>query len=243
MESKIYLAYHKDVQKPYSDCLIPYDVKQSELPHEMFSELSMVHDILCNTSLHSEYMGVAHYRRMFQTQAFEKCDIIPFLFGKEYGKESRPTLENTSEHFKSITSDFKLSLDGFDMIVLDTFKKSSKMALYSLVDIGWLTKVAVDEFYKFIKHKLPKEQYDIVYNLTMDNTEHYCNNIMYASNDVFLDYWYWVMDIICGYWIHMDGFKEHQTPRMFGYFAEYLMKPCIEIHGWKVKEQKSICLE
>lgn len=243
MESKVYLAYHKDYRLPSSKTLIPYNVHNCELPQNLFSELSMINDILCDTTLHAPYMGVAHYRRMFQTEHFKNYINGIKYDGYEYGKVSRPILNYTDEHHKAITSHFKLDLGGSDILVLDTFKKSRKDALYSLVEIGWLTPRAVYEFFKYISKSLNKKEHDIVFRILRNDTEHYANNIMYASKDVFLTYWFWIMRVIIGYYNHMEDFREHQTPRMYGYFAEYLMKPCIEIHGWKTKKEKSICLK
>lgn len=242
---KFYLAYHDYTYPfPHSKELIPIDVNACRLDSNYFSELSMVQEILDRKGYGCGFIGVGHYRRMFQTEHFKKCDTIPYLFGKEYGKDSRPTLPFSLEHHKNMTENFSLDLGDADMLVLKTFKKSKPRALYTLCDIGWLNTEAVDCFYEFLEYYLPKGDFDIIVKHTIYGTEHYCNNIMYSNIEYFHEYWTYVMDIIEIFSrIVEDKIPNKITPRMYGYFAEYLMKPVIEMMGLKVKEIDSICLE
>ena len=251
MYNKIFLAHHNDNENfiPYDPTLISYDTRNLKLDNKYFSELSMIDDLLSMGNLLPDYVGVGHYRRLFQSDFFEKesDSIPPYVFGREYGKDSRPSLPYTKEYFKMATSNYVLDLNDKDMLVLEPFEKSSRKALYTLCDIGWLKKGLVDNFYIYLKNNLKREEYDLIYKVSMTEKSHYCNNIMYSSREVFISYWTFVMRIIKGFAEFMESNRKRKsliTPRCYGYLSEYIMKPvCEDIMGYNIGYKKSICFE
>lgn len=244
----VYLAYHKEYKKPLSDNLVPCDVSNYALDHKYYSELSMVDNLLQDNNLLPDELGVGHYRRFMQSDSFIKTSesIPPFVFGREYNKDSRPTLPLNDEYYSMVTKDYIITLGDYDVLVLEPFVKSSKKGLYSLVDIGWLNRDMVNNFFIFLRSYLPKHEYKHIYELNNNNTIHYCNNIMYSDKYIFVEYWSNVMDILKEFEIFMSNNKKKKsqlTPRCFGYLGEYLMRPIMEIQGLSVGHRKSICFE
>ncbi len=241
----IFLAYHdKSVIRPIGDNLKYICTRYSELNHELYSELSAVSTILEHYSGCENNFGLMHYRRMFFTDLAQEL-LKGSEFTYEYGKRSRPVIKMTDDNFKKVTNNFKLELGESDIIVLEKFKKSKKYPLKSLVEIGWIHEDIEREFWKYLKTIFTDNHYEQWYNQINNSYTHYCNNIMYSNKKNFFLYWSYCLNVITGFHKHIKDVKKEDklTPRVFGYFAEYIMKPIINDLGFNVKTQKSICLK
>lgn len=248
MVKKTYLAYHKEYPKPSSDSFGIFDVNNCLLDNDYYSELSMIYSLIQQPQALPDEVGVAHYRRFMQSDSFmmKSESIPPFVFSREYGKDSRPTLPYSDEYYNMVTDDYNIELGDKDILVLEPFIKSGKKSLYSLCHIGWLEQEFVNNFFIFLKRKLNKYEYEHIYELNNNNNIHYCNNIMYSGKKVFKQYWKFIFDILIEFETFMLKTPKRKlqiSPRCYGYLAEYLMRPVIEIQGYNVGYRKSICFE
>ena len=70
--------------------------------------------------------------------------------------------------------------------------------------------------------------------------------MFYARTETFKEYVDWLMTTLIGFEEHLHTLsfnteKQYITPRMFGYFSEYLMRPYFEYKAYTVEYVNSIC--
>lgn len=266
MKAKIFLATHLDTVKPVDPLFETVRVGSVLLsspkttatdsdfednisiknPH--YSELTLMYDIWKNRSKDYDIVGLAHYRRTFYHK-----NICTDKY--EYGKKSRPLLEYEHHVFNDVFSSehYKLHFKAIesgdvDVVTLQPFEKSTNYALFTFADLGWIPARTVIAFYDYIRKTQPSRLADFIEYWTLNQKEHYCNNMFYAETEIFNDYAEWLLTTLFGFEKHLEQLETstgltYITPRMFGYFSEYMMRPYFEYKNYNVEFATSVCFD
>jgi hypothetical protein len=270
MKSSIYLAYHLDAPTPKSELYRPIHVgaerstvslqmlkDNTHLGHlsgcnNLYSELTAL-DSICVNDSDSDIIGFGHYRRTFLFSGLsDLMQKFPDLVVEyEYGKQTRPMIPYSEDVYDYVFDDqhfekIKHKLDyEYDMIVGKPFTKSTTFGLFTFADLGWIKAKAVILFYEFIKqHKeTPNTLYHEIVNSMLSDRNQYCNNMLIAKKPIFVEYSGWLMSLLTEFHTYLlnSGQDNLISPRMFGYFSEYLLKPYILYKSYNVFESDIIC--
>lgn len=229
---KRYSAFHNnDIS---TSNIIGYDIRNRELDNKYWCELSMIYDVITNNNLQSDIICFNHYRRyIIDEKSFHQMTVI----GYEYNKPSRAIIDD-NDYNRGIINNASINLGNYDMLVLEPFIKTNIRPLESLRDLGWISSKELELFYIVVNEHKDK---DIIIN-TFNQYLHYCNNIMCAKKEVVIDCWLWIFNILFELEMKILENGLTPTPRMYGYIAEYLLRPYCDAHNLKVGFGKSVRL-
>lgn len=265
---KIFSAYHLDAPRPSTTYFEPVHVgkKSSNLTlygmttdstymdnisdkNRFYSELTMQYHIWKSETKHLDFVGMCHYRRLFNplgTAIIQPCDL-----SFEYGKTSRPQTTFNQTTFDAVTSSYaqeliQQKLQCCDIITLTAFNKTNKWPLLSMVELGWISAKALTIFFEVCQSKMTNQDFTRFIEVMNFQNDHYCNNMLITSSELFNQYSAWLFDILFDFENAMID-EEHRTnttiinPRMIGYFSEYMLKPWIILNNLHAEQMDSIC--
>lgn len=268
MQNIIYSAYHLDgvipnvesIYKPYQVGSIVSNKKFLELndasmidnissKNSTFSELTLQYFVWKNVN-NLNNVGISHYRRLFNPAC--SATLIQKFDSKityEYDKCSRPETKYSKEIYDFVTSiestnllDQLLVSENNTLVTLTPFEKTNKYPLLSLVQIGWLPAHAVIVFFDVCESIMTSYEFDEFMKIMNRQNHHYCNNMIYTSKKIFDDYSEWLFRILFEFERRLSLHSPQMiTPRMFGYFSEYMLKPYTILKSVNVKHVESIC--
>jgi hypothetical protein len=235
------------------------DICEGGISHKnrLYSELSLVKYLILNCD--DDYIGLAHYRRAFMPKGIAdfKKRFPNVQIDYEYGKKTKPMVSYTPETFEYIfnrenvqqTID-RIRRNEVDFVLTEPYKKSKKFGFFSFAEHGWIHMRTLLEFFEYIEKTQTAEMYASCIKNILDNKYHYFSNMLIANNANFKRYSSWLLDLLEGFEQHLlkleaETGDEYITPRMFGYFSEYLLRPWIELdivkNNTRVEFVETIC--
>ena len=270
MQSKIFVAQHlhshdmsteafqfTQVGKAYnSQFLVNTDCRFTDNisgKNPTWSELTLQYHMWKHETGNYKNIGLAHYRRHFNPYGIEKLTADEdYPISYEYGKTSRPQIEFSEPIFNKILSNETTDLldllvkDNETLVTLQPFMKTNKWSLWTMAENDWIPVRTIVEFFEWCKRTMDPHVFYEFDHLINQSNEHFCNNMIYCSSELFARYSKWLFDLLFGFEMHLKSLekqlgKQLIVPRMFGYFSEYMLRPWCIINFIDVEHVESLC--